>query len=100
MSLPDLAEHLQHHVRQRQSPLLVAFARHAEQQLPGVHRRDRQPERFSDPQAVGVNQREAAAVNGLPQRGDQAATVVVGADVGQPDVAWFADFFFVNNGHS
>ena len=65
----------------------------------GVHRRDRQRDRFSDPQSVGVNEREAAAVNGLLQRGDQAATIVIGADVGQSDVAWLAHFFFVNNGH-
>ena len=100
MGLPHLAEHLQHGIGQGQSPLLVAFAGHAEQRLPGVHRRHRQRDRFSDPQAIGVNQGEAAAVNGLPQRGDQAATIVIGTDVGQTDVAWLADFFFVNNGHS
>ena len=100
MSLPDLPQHLQHGIRQGKSTLFVAFANHVQQQLLGVDRRDRKPDRFSDPQSVGVNEREAAAVNGLLQCGDQAATIVVGADVGQPDVAWLADFFFVNNGHS
>ena len=85
--------------RQRESTLLVAFADHAQQQLLGVHRRDRQRDRFSDAQPVGVNEREAAAINGLVQRGDQAATIVIAADVGQSDVAWLAHFFFVNNGH-
>ncbi len=36
----------------------------------------------------------------LRQRGDQAATILVAADVGQPLLAWLADFFFVNNGQS
>ena len=59
----------------------------------------RPPGRFSDSQTVGVNEREAAAINGLLQRGDQTPTVVIGADVGQPSMAWLAHFFFVNNGH-
>ena len=100
MSLPDLSQHLQHGIGQGESTLLVPFADHVQQQLLGVHRGDRQRDRFSDPQSVGINEREAAAVNGLPQRGDQAATIVIGADVGQSDVAWLAHFFFVNNGHS
>lgn len=100
MRLPHLTQHLQDGIGQGESPLLVAFADHPQQRLSGVHRRHRQRDRFSDPQAIGVNQGEAAAVNGLPQRGDQAATIVIGADVGQADVAWLADFFFVNNGHS
>ena len=99
MGLPDLAQHLEHRIGQGQSALLVALADHVQQRLPGVHRRDRQGDRFSDPQSVGVDECEAAAINGLAQRGDQAATIVIGADVGQSDVAWLADFFFVNNGH-
>ena len=70
MGLPDLAEHVQHHFRQRESTLLVAFANHLQQQLLGVHCRDRELDRFSDPQPVGVNEREAATINGLVQRGD------------------------------
>ena len=70
MGLPDLAEHVQHHFRQRQSALLVAFANHVQQQLLGVHRRDRELDRFSDAQPVGVNECKAAAINGLLQRGD------------------------------
>ena len=100
MGLPDRAQHLEHRIGQGQSALLVAFPDHVQQQLLGVHRRNRELDRFSDTQPVGVNECKAAAINGLPQRGDQAATIVIGADVGQSDVAWLADFFFVNNGHS
>jgi len=70
MGLPDLAEHVQHHFRQRESTLLVAFANHVQQQLLGVHRRDWELDRFSDAQPVGVNECKAAAINGLVQRGD------------------------------
>lgn len=100
MSLPDLPQHLEHGIRQRKSTLFVAFASHAQQLLVGVDCRDRKRDRFSDPQSVGVDEREAAAVNGLLQCGDQAATISVGANVGQSDVARLADFFFVNSGHS
>ena len=48
MGLPDLAEHVQHHFRQRESTLLVSLANHVQQQLLGVHRRDRELDRFSD----------------------------------------------------
>ena len=99
MGLPDLPQHVQHPFRQRESTLLVAFANHVQQQLLGVHGRDRQLDRFSDPQPVGVDEREAAPINGPLQRRDQAATIGVAADVGQADVAWLAHFFFVNNGH-
>jgi len=70
MGLPDLPQHVQHGFCQRESTLLVAFANHPEQQLLGVHRRDRELDRFSDAQPVGVNEREATAINGLVQRGD------------------------------
>ena len=100
MCLPDFPEHLQHGFGQWESTLLVAFADHPQQQPLGVHRRHRQGDRFPDPQSVGVNEREAAAINGLSQRGDQAATIGIRADVGQSDVTWLAYFFFVNKGHS
>ena len=99
MGLPDLSQHVQHGICQRESTLLVSFADHSQQELLGIHRRDRQRDRFSDAQSVGVNECVAATINGFPQRGDQAATIVIGADVGQSDVAWLAHFFFVNNGH-
>jgi len=70
MGLPDLAKHVQHHFRQRESTLLVAFADHPQQQLLGIDRGDRELDRFPDSQSVGVNEREAAAINGLMQRGD------------------------------
>ena len=70
MRLPDLSQHFQHGFGQRQSTLFVAFADHSQQQLLGVNRRDRSLDGFTDPQSVGVNEREAAAINGLVQRGD------------------------------
>ena len=51
-------------------------------------------------QAIGVDERDTAAINGLFQCGDQAPAVVVTADVGQPLPPWLADFIFVNRGQS
>jgi hypothetical protein len=99
MRLPDLTQHLQHHFRQRESPFFVAFADYVQQQGLGVHRSNRERDRFPDPQPVGVNEREAAAINRVLQRGNQTPTIVIGADVGEPDVAWLAYFFLVNSGH-
>ena len=100
MGLPDLSDHVQHRFGQWESSLFVALADQAKQHLLGVDGRDGQRDRLSDSQSVGVDEREAAAINGLFQRGYQAATVIVGADVGQPFLTWLAHFFFVNNGHS
>ena len=100
MCLPDLSQHFQHGFGQWESTLLVAFADHSKEQPFGVHGRHRQGDGFPDPQSVGVNEREAAAINGLSQGGDQAATIRIRADVGQSDVPWLANFFFVNKGHS
>ena len=66
----------------------------------GVDRGDGERDRFGDPQAIGVDERETAAIDGLFQCGDQAAAVLVAADVGQPLSAWLADFFLVNRGQS
>ena len=85
---------------QRQNPLLVSLADQAEHHLLRVDRRDGQRDRLADPQAVGVDQREAAAIDGFLERGDQAAAIVVAADVGETLLARLADFFLVNSGHS
>jgi hypothetical protein len=41
----------------------------------------------------GIDERKATAIDGLLQGGDQAAAVLVAADVGQSLLAWLADFF-------
>ena len=63
--------------------LLVSLADDAENHLFGVDRGDRQRDRLGDPQAIGVDERETAANDGLFQGGDQAAAVLVAADVGK-----------------
>jgi len=98
--LPDRAQHLEHGLGQGENPFLVSLANQAEHHLLGVDGRDGQLDRLSDAQAVGVDQREAGAIDGFLQRGDQAAAVVVAADVGEPLLAWAADFFLVNSAHS
>ncbi len=100
MDLPDLPKHLEDRFGQRKCPLLVAFADHAEDHLLRVNRRDRQGDRLVDSQAIGVDQREAAAIDRLLESGDQAAAILVATNVRQTLLTWLADFFLVNNGHS
>ena len=95
-----VAEHLQDRFGQGENTLLVPLADDAQNHLLRVDRRDGQRDRLGDPQALGVDERETAAIDGLLQGGDQAAAVLVTADVGQPLPAWLADFFFVNRGQS
>lgn len=98
--LPDLTEHLENRLGQREGPLLVPLPDDAEQHLLRVDRREGQRDRLGNPQAVGVDEREAGAVDGLLQRGDQAAAVGIAADVGQPLPQRHADLFFKNSGQS
>ena len=97
MDLPNLAEHLEDRLGQRENPLLVALSDDAEHHLLRVDRRNGQRDGFGNPQAVGVDERETAAIDGLLERGDQAAAVGVAADVGQAFLPRLADFFFVNS---
>ena len=100
MDLPDLSKHLQDGVCQREGPLLVPFADNVQYHLLRVDRRDRQRDRLFDPQSIGVDEHKATAIDRLFECGDQAATILVAADVGQPLLAWLADFFLVSRGHS
>ena len=98
--LPDRAQHLEEGLGQGQNPFLVSLANQAEHPLFGVDGRDGQFNRLSDAQAVGIDQREAGAIDGFLECGDQAAAVVVAADVGEPLLAGTANFFLVNSAHS
>ena len=80
--------------------MLVAFADHAEDHLLRVDRRDGQGDRLADPQAIGVAQREASAIDRLLEPGDQAAAILVATNVRQALLTRLADFFLVNNGQS
>ena len=100
MDLPDLAEHIEDRFGQRKGSLLVPLADHTQDHLLRVDRRDGQRDCLVDSQAVGVNQREAGAIDWLLKSGDQAAAIFVTTDVGQPLPAWLANFFFVNSAQS
>ena len=93
MGFPDLAEHLEDRFGQRENTLLVSLADDAQDHLLRVDRGNGQRDRLGDAQAIGVDEGETAAIDGLFQCGDQAAAVRVTADVGQPLPAWPADFF-------
>ena len=100
VNLPDLAKHLQNRFGQRKGPLFVPLPDHAQYHLLRVDRCDGQRDRLGDSQAVGIDEREAAAIDRLLKPGDQAAAVLVATDVGQPLLAWLANFFFVSSGQS
>ena len=100
MGFPDLAEHLEDGFGQWEDALFVSLAYDAQHHLLGVDCGDGQRDRLGDAQAIGVDEGETAAIDGLFQGGDQAAAVRVTADVGQSLPAWPADFFFVNRGQS
>jgi hypothetical protein len=100
VELPDIAKHLENRFGQRQRPLFVSLADDAQNHLLRVDRRDGQRYRLAQPQAIGVDQRKATAIDRLFKRRDQAATIRVAANVGQAFLTWLANFFLVNSGQS
>src|SRR6516164_9533105 len=100
MGFPDIAEHLEDRFGQRQDPLLVSLADDPQKHLLRVDRSDGETDSLVDPQAISVDDRKTAAKDGLFEGGNQAAAVLVTANVGEPLLAWFADFFLVNRGQS
>ena len=73
MGFPDLAEHLEDRFGQRENTLLVSLADDAQDHLLRVDRGNGQRDRLGDAQAIGVDEGETAAIDGLFQCGDQAA---------------------------
>ncbi len=93
VGLPDLAEHVQDGLGQGQDSFFVALADDAQPHLVGVDGRDGQGDALGNPQALGVDEGEAAAQTRLVQGGDQAAAVVVTTDIGQALLPRLANFF-------
>lgn len=100
MDFPDLAQHGQWRLAQRQGALFVAFADDPQEHPLRVDRGNGKCDRFADPQAAGVDQREAAAVDRAFDRGDQAAAVLVASRIGKAFAIGLADLFFVKSGQS
>ena len=82
VGLPEVAEHLQDGCGQRQDPFFVSLADDAEPHLRRVDGGDREDDRLVNPQAIGVDEGEATAEEGFFQGGDQAAAILIAADVG------------------
>jgi hypothetical protein len=98
VGLPNLAKHGQCRLGQREGSLLVAFADDPQEHLLGIDGGNGQFNGFAEPQAAGVDEGETAAVNRLPDGGNQATAVLVAADVGKAFAKGQADFFWVNSG--
>src|SRR5271157_2804033 len=100
VDLPEFAEHLQDGGGQRQDSFLVSLADDAEPHLLRVDSRDREGDGLGNPQAIGVDEGETAAEDGFFQGGDQAAAILIAADVGQAFLPRLANLFFVNRRQS
>ena len=51
-------------------------------------------------ETAGVDKSETAAVDGLLDRGDQAAAVRIASNIGKASAVGLADFFLVSSGQS
>ena len=100
MDLPNLAEHGPCRLGQGQGALFIAFADDPQEHPLGVDGRDGQGDGFANPKAAGVDKGETAAVDGLVDRPDQAAAVLVATNVGKAFAVGLADFFLVSSGQS
>jgi hypothetical protein len=98
VGFPDLAKHGQRRLGQGQGPFLVAFADDPQEHLLGIDGGNGQFNAFAEPQTAGVDEGEAAAVDRLTDGGNQAAAVLVTAQVGKALAKGQADFFWVNSG--
>ena len=65
MGFPDLAEHLEDRFGQRENTLLVSLADDAQDHLLRVDRGNGQRDRLGDPQAIGVDEGETAAIDAV-----------------------------------
>ena len=81
VGLPDFSKHAQNRFRQREGSFLVSLANNAENHLLRIDRGDRQSDCLADSQSVGVDYRKASPIDGLLQCRDQAAAVLIGANV-------------------
>jgi hypothetical protein len=97
---PNLAEHGPRRLGQGQDSLFVAFADDPQEHPLRVDSRDGQCDRLADPKAAGVGKGETAAVDGLLDRGNQAAAVRIASNIGKAFSIGLADFFFVSRGQS
>jgi hypothetical protein len=82
MGLPDFPKHVQNRFGQREGPFLVSLANQTKNHLLRVDCGDRQSDCLADSQAVGVDYRKASTIDGLLQCRDQAAAILIGANVG------------------
>ena len=101
VDLPYLAQHDQRRFGEGEGTLLVAFADNAQQQLMGVNGGNGQADGLADTQAASVDKCEAAAVDGLANRGDQAAAVRIASNIGKRlRLGWRTFFSLVGASHS
>jgi hypothetical protein len=97
---PEGAQVLVDRLRQRNQPLLVAFADDAQDHPLAVDRRDFESGGLRDAQATRVHQREAALVDRIGYAAKEPADLIVGQGLRQPLLLGLPNLFFPNNGQS
>ena len=91
--LPHPAQALMHRARHRNHPFLVAFADHPQQAAGLVDGGDRKGGGLADPQAAGIDQAKAAAVNGIADGAENALHLGMGKRLRQPSLPGKPDLF-------
>ncbi len=81
VGFPDSAKHLEHRIGQRQDSFFISLTDDSQNHLLGVNRRNRQRNSLIDPQTIGVDERETAAIDRVFQSGNQVAAILVAPNV-------------------
>ena len=100
MQLPDLAEHGECRLAQRDQTFFVSFSDDPQQHLSRIDYRNRQPGRLADPQPTGVHGTHTGPVDGAADRSQQLADLVVRSRVRQPLLKRHGDLFFEKSDQS
>ena len=99
MGQPKAAQVGQDRLRQRHTPLLVAFADNAKQHVGAVDRADFQARGLADAQAARIHDDEAGLVDGVPYAAQQGADLRVRKDFRQTPLLRRPNLFSPNSGH-
>ena len=97
IGLPHPAQALVNRPRHRNEPLLVALADDPQQAAGLVDGGDRKSSSLPDAQAAGIDQAEAAAMNGVADGADNPQRLAMGERLGQPPLLGKPELFLKNS---
>ena len=94
MGLPEAAQRVEHRLRQRRQPLLVALADDAQHVVGPVNGANFQRGGLADAQAARIHNGETRLVNRVADAAEQEPNLIVRQRVRQPLLPWRSDPFF------